>query len=116
MRGYRERELVGDRGVATSIEWSKPLPSFLKSFGYFGTGTPQLLGTAFLDAGQVNNLLGAVCSSGKTSCSIASFGVGLTLSEARRWSFKADLARALTASTTTQRGDYRLHFLTSLAF
>ena len=116
VRGYRERELVGDQGVAASIEWSKPLPSLLKSFGYSGTSTPQLLGTVFLDAGLVNNRLGAACASGKTTCSMAGFGIGLTLSEDRRWSVKADLARALTASTFTQRGDYRLHFLTSLTF
>ena len=116
VRGYKERELVGDRGVATSIEWSKPLPSLLKSFGYSGTGTPQLLGTVFLDAGLVNNRLGAACASGKTTCSMASFGIGLTVSQDRRWTVKADLARALMASTPTQRGDYRLHFLTSLAF
>lgn len=115
VRGYMERELVGDRGAATSVEWSTALPWPLQSAGSTGA-SPQLLGTVFLDAGLVNNHLGAVCKIGKTTCAIAGAGVGLTLSQSRSWSVKADLARALTAGTTTQRGDHRLHFLASLAF
>ena len=115
VRGYAERELVGDRGVATSVEWSTSLPWPLQNAGQSGA-SPQLLGTVFIDAGLVDNHLGTVCKSGKTTCSIAGAGIGLTMSQGRRWSLKADLARALTAGTTTQKGDYRLHFLTSLAF
>ena len=115
VRGYAERELVGDRGVATSAEWSTSLPWPLQNAGQ-SAATPQLLGTVFFDAGLVNNHLGTVCKSGKTTCSIAGAGIGLTVSQGRRWSVKADLARALTAGTTTQKGNYRLHFLTSLAF
>lgn len=118
VRGYQERELVGDRGVATSVEWSTSLPWPLQSAGQSGPSgaSPQLLGTVFFDAGFVNNHLGAVCKIGKTTCAIAGAGVGLTVSQGRRWSVKADLARALAAGTTTQRGDYRLHFLASMAF
>ena len=115
VRGFIERELVGDQGAATSVEWSTSLLGALQSLGQSG-GSRQLVGTAFLDAGVVNNQLGAVCQIGKTTCSIAGAGIGLTLSQDRRWSLKADLARALTAGTVTQRGDYRLHFLASLAF
>ena len=115
VRGYAERELVGDRGAATSAEWSTSLPWPLQNAGQSGA-SPQLLGTVFIDAGLVNNHLGTACKSGKTTCSIASAGIGLMVSQGRRWSIKADLARALTAGTTTQKGDYRLHFLTSLAF
>ena len=115
VRGYAERELVGDRGAATSVEWSTSLPWPLQNAGQSGA-SPQLLGTVFIDAGLVSNHLGTVCKSGKTTCSIAGAGIGLTVSQGRRWSIKADLARALTGGATTQRGDYRLHFLTSLAF
>ena len=115
VRGYAERELVGDRGAATSVEWSTSLPWPLQNAGQSGAN-PQLLGSVFIDAGLVDNHLGTVCKSGKTTCSIAGAGIGLTMSQGRRWSLKADLARALTAGTTTQKGDYRLHFLTSLAF
>lgn len=115
VRGYQERELVGDRGAATSVEWSTSLPMPFQ--GNVASGTsPQLLSTAFFDAGVVSNHLGAVCKSGKTTCAIAGLGVGLTLSQDRRWSIKVDVARALKAATTTQSGDYRLHFLSSLAF
>ena len=118
VRGYLERELVGDRGAAASVEWSTSLPWPLQSAGQSGPSGagPQLLGTVFFDAGLVNNHLGAVCKIGKTTCAIAGAGVGLTVSQGRRWSVKADLARALAAGTTSQRGDYRLHFLASMAF
>ena len=115
VRGYAERELVGDRGVATSVEWSTSLPWPLQNTSQSGA-SPQLLGTVFIDAGLVSNHLGTVCKSGKTTCSIAGAGIGLTVSQGRRWSVKADLARALTGGTTTQKGGYRLHFLSSLAF
>lgn len=115
VRGYAERELVGDRGAATSVEWSTSLPWPLQNDSQ-PSASPQLLGMVFIDAGFVDNHAGAVCKSGKTTCSIAGAGVGVTVSQGRRWSLKADLARALTAGTTTQKGDYRLHFLTSLAF
>lgn len=115
VRGFLERELVGDRGAATSVEWSTALPWPIQGTGQPGR-SPQLLGSVFIDAGLVNNHLGAVCKVGKTTCAVAGAGIGLTLSQDRRWSFKADLARALSAGTTTQRGDYRLHFLASLTF
>ena len=115
VRGYQERELVGDRGAATSVEWSTSLPMPFQGNGASGA-SPQLMGTAFFDTGVVSNHLGAVCKSGKTTCAIAGLGVGLTLSQDRRWSIKVDVARALKAATTTQSGDYRLHFLSSLAF
>ena len=115
VRGYQERELVGDRGAATSVEWSTSLPMPFQGNGASGASR-QLLGTAFFDAGVVSNHLGAVCKSDKTTCAIAGLGLGLTLSQDKRWSIKVDVARALKAATNTQSGDYRLHFLASLAF
>lgn len=115
VRGYQERELVGDRGAATSVEWSTSLPMPFQGKGASGA-SPQLLGSAFFDAGVVSNHLGAVCKGDKTTCAIAGLGVGLTLSQDKRWSIKVDVARALKAATNTQSGDYRLHFLASLAF
>lgn len=123
VRGYQERELVGDQGITTSLELSMPLTTsaapLLKSWGLADVAALQLQGTLFVDAGQVNNRLGTACASAqssKASCHMAGLGLGVTLSQNKRWSLKADLARAMNTSSATQRGDYRLHVAYSLAF
>lgn len=135
VRGYQERELVGDQGLAASLEWTSNLTSVFASsqavdkpdaaaaglwqqwFPEWGLPSGHSLhGSVFLDAGQVSNRLGTACMPGSSRCSLAGVGVGLQWAGNRRWLLRTDLARALKAGPTTPNGDTRLHVSYSLVF
>ncbi|HRK39223.1 MAG TPA: ShlB/FhaC/HecB family hemolysin secretion/activation protein [Burkholderiaceae bacterium] len=135
VRGYLERELVGDQGLAASLEWTTNLTSTfgqakpddkpgVQAAGLWQQWFPDwglpsghsLHGSVFLDAGQVSNRLGTFCMPGSSSCSLAGLGVGLQWAGNRRWLLRTDLARALKAGPTTPNGDARLHVSYSLMF
>lgn len=135
VRGYQERELVGDQGLSASLEWTSNLTSTFASaqagdkpdaaaaglwqqwFPDWGLPSGHSLhGSVFLDAGQVSNRLGTACMPGSSSCSLAGVGVGLQWAGNRRWLLRTDLARALKAGPTTPNGDTRLHVSYSLVF
>lgn len=106
VRGYREREISGDRGLLASLEWS-PVPWSLGS-----RPGAQLRGLLFADWGQVWNEAGGECRSGQTRCDLHALGLGLRYSEGP-WRLHLDLARAGRAGTLTERGDVRLHLSAS---
>jgi hemolysin activation/secretion protein len=103
VRGYAERELVGDSAAFASVEWLGPALN------------DSLTPSAFVDAGEARNRGATECRPGQTQCRLWSTGVGLRGSLAGgQW--KADAARAGTAANTTERGDWRLHFNASWPF
>lgn len=106
VRGYREREITGDRGLLASLEWS-PAPWALAS-----RPDAQLRGLLFADWGKVWNEAGGVCRQGQASCDLHAVGLGLRFSEGP-WRLHADLARAGRAGTLTDSGDVRLHLSAS---
>lgn len=108
VRGYEERELVGDKNIISSLELGAPPLRFTNKES--GVVRQQVQAVAFGDWARAVNNRGTFCDADGTSCDIAGAGVGL------RWSYstllfaRADLGRALKDSSQTDKGDYKLHF------
>ncbi|RUP26992.1 MAG: ShlB/FhaC/HecB family hemolysin secretion/activation protein [Curvibacter sp.] len=111
VRGYLERELVGDQGVSTSLEWSTPVPSISQSptWAQVWGNAPALSAAAFADLGHLSNRLGTQCLAGSASCNLVSVGAALVLAQQGRWQSRLDLAHALRNASVTQRGHNRIH-------
>lgn len=105
VRGYAERELAGDSGLAASLELRTPA-------GAWVTGGGELLPmlALFIDAGQVSNHLDTQCLAGRTRCSLWSAGASAQWALNQRGLLRLDLARAGTDAQDTRRGDWKLHF------
>jgi hemolysin activation/secretion protein len=102
VRGYEEREITGDSGVAASVELVSP-----------PLGTTGVRLVAFGDGGTVRNRLDTSCDGTQSRCTLASLGVGAQFAlGASRWKF--DVAQALRNGRTTGRNDTRLHFQASI--
>lgn len=114
VRGYEEREVAGDSGLAGGIEVMMPrlLPRF---FGDPASGFGDLRLLAFADAGNVSSRDGLTCDGVRTTCTLSSLGVGVRfLLGTSRW--RVDLARAGNTGRFTDRGDFRVHFDAAIAF
>jgi hemolysin activation/secretion protein len=109
VRGYEERELTGDRGLAASVELQGP--GLLSSEVRRGDLRPLL----FVDAGLARNADDAPCVDIRSQCSAASFGLGARYVWGD-FSARLDLAYALKSVVRTQRGDTRAHFALQLGF
>ncbi len=114
VRGYDERELVGDRGVQGTLEFYAP-----ELLGQPLAGSPgsanSLLPFAFIDGGDVSNLLQAPCNGNDDRCSLWSLGLGLQFARGPLQA-KLAVANARRGGITTRRGDYRGHFALSYSF
>jgi hemolysin activation/secretion protein len=111
VRGYEERELVGDKGVAATLELGSP-----ELLTRATADQPSLRGFAFVDGGSVANNLNAPCNNtDKTRCSLASAGLGLSF-ERQRLQARLAAAVALKEGTLTRRNDTRAHFSANLSF
>jgi hemolysin activation/secretion protein len=119
VRGYEEREVVGDQGANVALELLGPelAPILSESLR-----SARLLG--FVDAGKVWNQLdgngtgnttNTPCLNEQLICSLASVGAGLRLN-AGGLQFRLDLAHALRNGPRTARGDNRVHLLASYGF
>jgi hemolysin activation/secretion protein len=106
VRGYRERVLSGDSGLALSVEAQMRAPNFLRSGDDWGVSQIAV----FLDGGMVSNQLAADCQAGHSSCRLWGTGLGLVASMGKDTTARADLARAGTAINETPVNDWRLHF------
>jgi hemolysin activation/secretion protein len=110
VRGYEERELVGDKGAVVTLELGSP--ELLTR----GTGDESSLRAfAFADGGTVANNLSAPCAVDKTRCSLAAAGLGLAF-ERQRLQARLSAAVALKDGPLTQRRDTRAHFSANLSF
>jgi len=110
VRGFEEREILGDSGVSGSAEIYAP--DLAKSVGEAFNSVRVL---AFVDAGQVRNRLGTPCRGVSTNCELLSFGAGLRVN-AGRFQFRLDLAQALRDGLRTRRHDIGAHFSASYSF
>ena len=104
VRGYEEREITGDSGIAVNVELLSPA---------LGGSAARLL--AFVDGGTARNQLGTACNDTQTRCTLASIGLGarFTLGDAQG---RIDLARPLKDGRETLRHSTRLHFQASVSF
>lgn len=107
VRGYEERELTGDSGIAANFEVTSP------AWPVWGDGQLRLVG--FFDAGSVRNELGTFCNATSSSCSLSSTGLGLRFGRGQV-QLKLDVARALRAGRLTENHSTRAHFQASVSF
>jgi hemolysin activation/secretion protein len=115
VRGYEEREVTGDSGLAGSFEVLTPL-LMATAPGDTASGLNDLRFLAFADLGMTRNrgdLLN--CNGLETRCRLSSVGLGTRFQLGRsRW--RIDLARANSNARITASGDVRLHFAANIAF
>ncbi|MCV2422787.1 BamA/TamA family outer membrane protein [Paucibacter sp. DJ2R-2] len=110
VRGFEERELVGDIGMQGSIEfWGNNLAEPL------GLSQAALVPLLFADAGYVSNVDGAPCQPGQTTCRMGSIGAGLRV-EWQGAQLRLDWAVPANSTTSTHRGNSRLHLGLSYNF
>lgn len=114
VRGYEEREIVGDSGFFGALELHGPDLSKRLS-GIFGERAFNLHLLGFTDLGRVRNQGDLPCRGAQTSCSVASLGLGARLS-AGPLQVRLDLARALRAGQRTAANDLAVHFLVNYSF
>lgn len=104
VRGYGDRELSGDQGIAASLELATPrLDLFQPAAGV------DLRALAFADGGQVANHGDLGCRPLQTRCTLASLGIGLRLD----WGpvlGRLYLAQAQRDGNGTRAGDWRTQF------
>jgi hypothetical protein len=69
----------------------------------------------FADAGYVANRRQDTCQTGRTACRIGSLGGGLR-ADGQPWTMRLDIARAMSAGSSTVKGELRAHFAASTQF
>ncbi len=91
VRGYEEREITGDRGIAAALELVSPELATL-----IGMASGTLRAIGFADVGWVRNRLGTPCRSNDSECRLGSVGVGVRYGSGRLQA-RLDVAYALRA-------------------
>lgn len=109
VRGYDERELIGDSGLTAAIELTGP--GLLGTESRLGTLRP----VAFVDAGWARNNGETPCVDGLSRCTAASAGIGARYAIGN-FSARLDLAYPLKSVARTQRGDARAHVALQVGF
>ena len=109
VRGYADRELSGDRGVALAVEITTP------RLAADSTGAADLRLLAFVDGGQVQNRGELACRAGQTRCTLASLGLGARLGW-RTLQARLFVAQARQDGTATRAGDWRSHLAVNVNF
>lgn len=110
VRGYAEREVVGDSAWLANIELLGP-----ELRANRGGRLHSLRAVAFADSGRVVNELGTECLAGSSRCALSSLGLGLRASGAT-WQLRGDLAYPLKDGNRTERHKLKLHVAASMAF
>ncbi len=110
VRGFEEREIAADSGLQANVEAISPsLADSLKQRGI------DLRALLFADAGYVANRQQDACQPGRSECRIGSLGGGLRTNW-QLWTLRLDVARAMSAGSTTGKGDTRAHLAASTQF
>ncbi len=115
VRGYVEREESYDAGFSGSVElYSPDLTALLK------VPHVQLRLLGFFDGGYGYNLRPQVESSEQRDHGLTSVGTGARLGVGNYFSFSMDwgyaLARSVSTTDPTRRGDSRIHFKASVSY
>ena len=114
VRGFDERELLGDQGAQLTLELGSP--KLLQLLGLLTQGAvADLRAVVFADAGWVGNHGSLACLGTDTHCHAASAGLGLRLSW-RTLQARLDVAQALSSGSTTTEGSTRAHFNLAFSF
>lgn len=111
VRGYREREVVGDYGTFFNLEALGPdAATFVDLRGF------HLRPIVFFDFGWVGNNNNARCMINDSSCSIAGVGGGLRLGYGKRFAARLDLGHALMDGNQKAAGTSRGHITVNFSF
>lgn len=104
VRGYREREVVGDYGTSFNLEGLGPDFARLVNVEKI-----SLRPIAFFDLGWAGNNHRAFCDAGGASCTLASVGGGLRFTIGKQLSGRLDFGHALMDGNQKQAGTTRGH-------
>jgi hemolysin activation/secretion protein len=110
VRGYDEREVLGDTGLLASLELTGP-----QMMDATRADDPKLRLFAFADAGRVQNQAGAPCLGVATRCTLAAWGVGARF-EWGKLQARLALAQPLRDAVRTRKNDGRVHFAVVYTF
>lgn len=111
VRGYREREVVGDYGTFFNLEALGPdAATFVDLRGF------HLRPLVFFDYGWVGNNNNARCMINDSSCSLAGVGGGLRLGYGKRFAARLDLGHALMDGNQKAAGTTRGHITVNFSF
>jgi hemolysin activation/secretion protein len=110
VRGYGERELIGDQGLLGSLEL------LTRDLSSLAGGAPDALrGLLFVDAGKVWNHRGTPCRNSQSSCGIAAVGLGARMMLAGL-QVRLDLAHTLKPGLQTERHALHAHVNATYSF
>lgn len=104
VRGYREREIVGDYGVSFNLEGLGP--DFAK---IVNSESLSLRPVGFFDFGWAGNNYQKPCSFDGTSCEIAGVGGGIRFAIGKKFSGRLDFGHALIDGNQKMAGTTRGH-------
>ncbi len=104
VRGYREREIVGDYGTSFNIEGLGP--DFAK---LVNSESLSLRPLGFFDFGWAGNNHQAPCDAHGSSCEIAGVGGGIRFAIGKKFSGRLDFGHALMDGTQKAAGTTRGH-------
>lgn len=111
VRGYREREVVGDYGIAFNLEGLGPdIASYIKSESI------SIRPLAFFDIGWVGNNHHMDCNAHSSSCALAGIGGGLRFKIGKQFSGRLDLGQALIDGNLQKAGDMRGHLAINIHY
>ncbi|MBS0424881.1 MAG: ShlB/FhaC/HecB family hemolysin secretion/activation protein [Proteobacteria bacterium] len=104
VRGYREREIVGDYGTSFNIEGLGP--DFAK---LVNSESLSLRPLGFFDFGWAGNNHQAPCHAQSSSCEIAGVGGGIRFAIGKKFSGRLDFGHALISGNQKAAGTSRGH-------
>jgi hemolysin activation/secretion protein len=111
VRGYREREVVGDYGAFLNLEGLGPdVGRFINLWGF------SLRPLIFADFGWVGNNNKTMCMINETSCTLAGVGGGLRIGYGKRFSARLDIGQALEEGNQTSANTSRGHLVMNFSF
>ncbi len=110
VRGYAERELIGDSAWLANLELAGPELS-----GVARGSLRSLRVLGFVDGAVASNRLDTECLAGRTRCSVSAVGLGLRAA-GTSWQLRADLAYPLRDGNRTEKHAPKLHLAASVAF
>ncbi|MFO1290368.1 MAG: ShlB/FhaC/HecB family hemolysin secretion/activation protein [Nitrosomonas sp.] len=111
VRGYREREVVGDFGTTFNIEGLGPdFAKFANSESY------SLRPLIFFDVGWAGNNYHTPCTATGSSCTIAGVGGGIRFAIGKRFSGRLDFGHALIDGNQKMAGTTRGHLAINIHY